>query len=94
MLTLVDLGPRPDEAVAAIAMVMDVGPRRAAELVEALPGRGVGAQHGRDAVGLVRFTISPPARGRLMYLPGKIKDLRLAVADRDGFLTALGVPTA
>ncbi|RKQ86504.1 large subunit ribosomal protein L7/L12 [Solirubrobacter pauli] len=37
MLTLVDLGPRPDEAVAAIAMVMDVGPRRAAELVEALP---------------------------------------------------------
>ena len=47
-----------------------------------------------DAVGLVRFTISPPARGRLMYLPGKIKDLRLAVADRDGFLAALGVPTA
>lgn len=37
MLTLVDLGPRPGEAVAAIAMVMDVGPRRAAELVEALP---------------------------------------------------------
>ena len=46
-----------------------------------------------DAVGLVRFTISPPARGRLMYIPGKVKDLRLAVADRDGFLAALGGPT-
>jgi hypothetical protein len=43
-----------------------------------------------DAVGLVRFTISPPARGHLMHFPGKIRDLRLAVADRDGFLHALG----
>lgn len=37
MLTLVDLGPRPDEVIAAVGAVMDVGPRRAAELVEWLP---------------------------------------------------------
>jgi hypothetical protein len=48
-----------------------------------------------DAVGLVRFTVSPPAPGRLMrFLPGRIADLRLAVADRDGFLAALGGPTS
>ena len=47
-----------------------------------------------DNVGLVRFTISPPAPGSLMrIMPGKIKALRLAVADRDGFLAALGGPT-
>jgi hypothetical protein len=44
-----------------------------------------------DSVGLVRFSISPPAPGRLMrFLPGKIGDLRLAVADREGLLRALG----
>ena len=48
-----------------------------------------------DAVGLVRITISPPARGRLMrIMPGELGDLRLAVADRDGFLAALGAPTS
>jgi hypothetical protein len=47
-----------------------------------------------DAVGLVRFTIEPPARGRLMkFFRGKVRDLRLAVADRDGFLAALGGAT-
>lgn len=47
-----------------------------------------------DAVGLVRFTIAPPARGLLMrFFPGRIKDLRLAVVDRDRFLAELGVPT-
>ena len=46
-----------------------------------------------DSVGLVRFTISPPARGHLMrFFPGKIRDLRLAVADRDGFLATIGAP--
>lgn len=47
-----------------------------------------------DNIGLVRLTISPPAPGRLMrFFPGKIKNLLLAVADRDGFLAALGGPT-
>jgi hypothetical protein len=47
-----------------------------------------------DAVGLVRFTVSPPARGHLMrFFPGQVRDLRLAVADREGFLRALGGPT-
>ena len=43
-----------------------------------------------DNIGLVRFKLSPPARGRLMrIMPGKITNLLLAVADRDGFLAAL-----
>ena len=47
-----------------------------------------------DHVGLVRLTISPPASGRLMrIMPGKIKNLLLAVTDRDGFLKALGGPS-
>jgi hypothetical protein len=47
-----------------------------------------------DAVGLVRFTVEPPARGILMwFFRGKLRDLRLAVADRDGFLAALGGAT-
>ena len=48
-----------------------------------------------DAVGLVRLTISPAARGHLMrFFGGQLSDLRLAVADRDGFLAALGEPAA
>ncbi|MBE2316274.1 ribosomal protein L7/L12 [Solirubrobacter sp. CPCC 204708] len=36
-LTLVDLGPNPAAVVEAVAAVLDVGPRRASELVEQLP---------------------------------------------------------
>jgi len=37
VVTVVDLGPTPTQVIEAIAMVADVGPRRAAELVEWLP---------------------------------------------------------
>jgi large subunit ribosomal protein L7/L12 len=37
VLTLIDLGPRPAAVIEAIAMLAEVGPRRAAELVERLP---------------------------------------------------------
>ena len=47
-----------------------------------------------DAVGVVRLTITPPAPGRLAGFKGRVKDLRLAVADRDGFLAALGQSTS
>ncbi|MDA0181776.1 ribosomal protein L7/L12 [Solirubrobacter phytolaccae] len=46
VLTIVDVGPRPADVIAAIDVVTDVGPRRAAELVEWLPafvGRGLHA---------------------------------------------------
>jgi large subunit ribosomal protein L7/L12 len=43
MLTVVDLGPTPSRVIAAITTVTDIGPRRAAELVEWLP-----AYIGRD----------------------------------------------
>ena len=43
MLTVVDLGPTPNKVIEAITTVTDVGPRRAAELVEWLP-----AYIGRD----------------------------------------------
>jgi large subunit ribosomal protein L7/L12 len=43
MLTVVDLGPNPSQVIEAITTVTDVGPRRAAELVEWLP-----AYIGRD----------------------------------------------
>ena len=43
MLTVVDLGPTPSQVIEAITTVTDVGPRRAAELVEWLP-----AYIGRD----------------------------------------------
>ena len=37
MIAIVDLGPRPDDVVEAVRTVLDVGARRAAELVEQLP---------------------------------------------------------
>ena len=37
MLTVVDLGPNPSRVIEAITTVTDIGPRRAAELVEWLP---------------------------------------------------------
>ena len=37
MVTVVDLGPTPSQVIAAITTVTDIGPRRAAELVEWLP---------------------------------------------------------
>ena len=43
MVTVVDLGPNPSQVIEAITTVIDVGPRRAAELVEWLP-----AYIGRD----------------------------------------------
>lgn len=37
MIAIVDLGPRPDDVVDAVRTVLDVGARRAADLVEMLP---------------------------------------------------------
>jgi large subunit ribosomal protein L7/L12 len=65
VVTVVDLGPAPSRVIEAIAMLAEVGPRRAAELVEWLP-----AYVGRD----VRPELADVLREELQRAGAVIED--------------------
>jgi hypothetical protein len=76
-------------------------PRRAIVAAERFVGRVYGwGVHGwggawlvnGSSQGIVALTIQPLQRGRVLFVPVKLRRLRLSLVDPDGFLAALDVP--
>jgi hypothetical protein len=76
------------------ASVVAVGPDDGRVL-----GWGVHGWRGRWLVngsssGIVRIELDPPARGRVVGVPVRVRELRVAVEDPDGLVAALRGPAA